>query len=314
MIDIKKNNIVLFLFALTFVGFSACEEEDRTFQGDPIFAFETPTVNLTINQVEPRHEIPVMLVGPHQENAKSASFEVLDYHVNVSGDTIRTTAESDVHYQPFASNRITFSPNSSTAHIPIEFNFENLERGEVYTMVFLLTGGDFGTSEKANELIIMRFQPHRYLIPELLEGTFTAQEISNQPNFTREYEVTLELDSVHPNGRVFEYLVDGFWLIQTADSSAGAWDRQKIRIIVDDTSPTSSVTTAPDLQNFFRTSDGTFINWEKRTDRSFSTWDNTFNFPSFNLKRADNGNEFPPGQAGPRGQNVRITLTGIDIN
>ncbi len=313
MITNQKNRIVSFLFGIAVLFFVACEEEDKTFQGDPIFAFQSNSVNLVLNQLEPLYNIPVMLVGPHQVAQKSITFDVLEYHVNVSGDTIRTTAVDGVHYKSFSDKSVVFDPNTSTAHIPLEVDFSNLTRGTQYTMVFKLTDGDYGTSEKANDLIIVRFLPHKYLVPESLEGTFMAREISNQPDFVREYEVTLELDSIHAGGRVFEYLVDGLWLIKTADSTAGAWDRQKIRIIVDDSSPITSVTTAPDVQNFFRLADGTFIRWNRRANRSFNTWENTFLFPSFNLKRADTDADFPPQPATPRGQNVRIELLGLDF-
>lgn len=302
------NSIAMLFFLLAAIFIAGCDDDDKTFQGDPIFAFGASSANLVINHLEPKYDVPVMLVGPHFNVPKTLTFEVLPYLVSASGDTIRTNVEPGVHYKEFTSNQLVVAPNTSTTHIPLEINFDNMERCGSYVIIFELTGGDFSVSAKANNIMIVRFSPHRLFIPENYIGTFPAREISNQPNLVREYNVTLELDSIYPGGKRFAYSVSGLYNIAFGDSTANAWDRRKIRIMVDDTNHCTSEIGANSPQDFFRISDGTFIVWERRANGTFNTWDNTFNFPAFNLKRKDNDNPFPAQPNTPRGQNVRVQI------
>lgn len=315
---IKQFNILtLFAISLAFV-FQACEEEDKTFTGESIFAFEqTLYPNVVINQLEPVFEIPVMLVGPHSTEPLTANFEIVPFIITESGDTSYTNIEEGVHFEAIDKS-IQIEPNSSYGYIPLNMNFDALERGEDYTIIFELTGGDLEVSEIGNNIVEFDFTPHRYFVPEDFDGVFMASEVSNQPNAEREYELTLEYDSsfIDVGTRLFYYSVSGFWGIDAADSTSGAWDRQKINILVDDSDPEVSVistTSAGDVQEFFKRGEfdePTQIFWARRENAfgSFNTWTNDeFRFPAFDLQRAD-GTVFPPVSVAFTGQNVRVEL------
>lgn len=312
----SKVKYVLLLGLL--LPLTACEEEDKTFQGDPIVAFEAGLRFISVTQVEPHYNLPVMLVGPHSNEPIRAEFKVIPEFVNVSGDTIKTTAQAGFEYNEFSTNQITFAANESLANIPIDINFGNLHRDSTYTIVFELLEGDVGVSPKANNIIQLNFTPHKIFLPELLEGTWTAYERSNAPeNLWRDLELDIELDSIHPNGRVFEFLVDGFWALKTDDHPATLEEVQKIRIIVDDTDPTNSLVTGPTQNFFYHTSTETWVRWNRFSgsrEGAFDTWDHTFRFPGFDLIYSHGGN-FPPGtsDAALRGRNIRVEITDPDF-
>lgn len=316
---IKLFNKVKYVLLLSLLlPLTACEDEDKTFQGDPIFAFETGLRFISVTQIDPHYDLPVMLVGPHSNEPKRVEFTVLPEFVNVSGDTIRTTAQPGVEYMAFTTNELTLAANESFTNIPIDINFENLHRDSTYTIVFELLGGDFGVSPIANNIIQFNFTPHKIFLPELLEGTWTAFERSNAPeSLWREYELDIELDSIHANGRVFEFLVDGFWAIKSDDHPAALEDVQKIRIIVDDTDPRNSLVTGPTQNFFYHTSTELWVNWNRFSgsrEGSFDTWNHEFRFPGFDLVYSSGGN-FPPGTSdiARRGRNIRVEITDPDF-
>jgi hypothetical protein len=312
-----KPFYILSLVAITLAfTFQACEEEDKTFQGDPIFAFDgTQYRNIVITDVEPTIDFPVMLVGPHQSQSVSTNFEILPFWVNESGDTLVTTLEEGVHFNEIPKT-VEIAANSSYSNITLDFNFDSLAKGQSYFLLMELTGGDFGVSPIGNNRLEFEFLPHLYFKPEEFVGTFPAQELSNQPGLVRDYNITMELDSSIVNGdtRKHYFSVSGLWNIVAGDSTAGAWDRQKISIVVDDSDPVTSVVTVDqeqEFQEFFKLANGDQVYWEFNTPRDFDTWTNFFRFPSFNLKTLDGTTpvNFPPqAAAAPRGQNVRVDL------
>ena len=300
------NNPIKAFFLILLIAFTACKEEEKIFQGDPIVAFSSATRNILIEHTNPIYNSEVMLVGPHFSVEKNVQFRVLESYVTVAGNVIYTTAQEGKEYSSFSSNTITFEPRSSFSTIPINFNFEEFVRDSTYTLILELIEGDLGTSPKANSVQVINFTPHRVFVPEEFIGEFNATALSNAG--TRNHIVKMELDSIHPNGRVFEFLVDGIYLGWLTETLGETINLQKIKIIVDDRDPLKSVVSATTPQ-YFLTSGTIVVSWNVRAANGmFDTWNKQFRFPSYDLKNQQ-GSPFPPG--GPNvntGTNVRVSL------
>ena len=61
--------------------------------------------------------------------------------VNFEVDVANSTAIENLHYT-LSGNSVTIQPNTSTAELPIMIMDDNIEPGEVLSIVVTLTGGD----------------------------------------------------------------------------------------------------------------------------------------------------------------------------
>jgi len=303
------KEIKLLLTLITFLSFallySSCKEEEKVFDGEPIVAFESGSHYINVEHTNPEFNIEVMLVGPQYSSSKNVSFRVLDEYETASGTTISTTVQANKEYKEFSSNTITFSPKSSIANLPIEFNFEELVRDSIYRMVLELQEGDVGVSEKANQVCVVTLTPHKVFVPEDFTGQFNATHISNFG--TEEFPVIIELDSVHSNGRIFYLSIDGVFQGWLTENLGETRDLQKINLVVDDRDPAKSNVTAD--KQYFMTIGPDEINWEPRTGLgSFDTWEKSFTIPTYDLKKASGAAAFTSGPLLNKDTNVRVLL------
>lgn len=96
----------------------------------------TGSKSFTYLRVDDGQPIPsgfvVNLGAAHQSSAINFTFEV---------DAANSTAIENLHYM-ISGNSATIEPNSSTAELPIMILDDNIEAGEILTIVVNLTGGD----------------------------------------------------------------------------------------------------------------------------------------------------------------------------
>lgn len=303
-------NSVRMFFLGFIVVFMACEQEDKTFQGDPIVAFESASENLIITQVDPQFNVEVMLVGPQFPTEKKVNFKILDEYEAASGNVVKTTLQEGKEIENFATNTITFSPNTSLVEIPINFNFDEFVRDSTYRILFELEDGDLGVSEKANSVINILVTPHRVFVPDDFIGEISAEHTSNYG--IDEFPVILEYDSSDASNRVHYMTIDGVFGLNgnpwTSESHGETLDVQKIKIVVDDSDYRESIVKA-DAQYYMTFSEDSVVFAPRTVPGSFNTWEKAFSLPAFDLRTLEEERIYIQGSPFyNRDTNIRIKL------
>jgi hypothetical protein len=130
-------------------------------------------------------DVQVNVMGLPQSTAVNVTFEI----------DPASTAVAGVHYNKLTSgNTLTIPAGASLANIAFEVLSDNINTGEVWTLIIKITGGDLPLSN-----YVMATWQLRITCPFPGRSFFTGSYMADEPGYDI-YPATLTTDATNPNG------------------------------------------------------------------------------------------------------------------